>query len=682
MESGFLKKSDHVKLGNKKTRNSFKKGLNRTILTVVAECGKEIHLFRTKFVKQLFLIAGISMCIFFAGILPGFAQESNGYVWSVSFEGNEKFGGIVLSEITSAGGPTFFQKLFKKLDDYQFDENELKRDRIRITRFYERRGFHNVQVDYHVEEGDKSWKKGVTFTIQEGTPIKIRSSKITLQAPEADIEKIKEKDEYIRAVDRHEFREGRRLEMIRQPDVEGAFLLAMENCGYAWPEVDISVDVDSVANQADVNIEITPNSATFFTDFEVEGDISVPKRIVTRQTGLKPGDIYSSDEIQSAQRSLFNHHLFRFATITLPEQPKDSTLSALIRIREYEPRTVEASVGVGREEIVRGQVSWQHRNINGYGHRYGVDSRASTIEQRLSTNYLIPYTINEKSSSVSSIFGVHRLEPSFELFQAGFNTSLIYRFERNQNASVSYEYSFNEEISRDQGIELPSFFSNYNVSSITLSGYYSEGFSRSPRGWVIQPSVELSGIFTEGSFTFQKFNIDVRRYTPLTSTTTFATRINTGTIFYEEEESLPSNIRFFNGGTNSVRGWSRQSLGPKLPNLDSNGNFKEYIPVGGRTSFTFNAEIRQDLDGLISNFGIAAFLDGGQVWRNIQSIDGRVIQYGAGGGFRYQSPIGPVRIDIAYKLNPSDEDLSIYKGEDFGSPMDRIGIHFSIGQAF
>lgn len=648
----------------------------------MAEQGKKNYFCKFDFVRQIFIIAGISLCLIIVTNQQGSAQESTGYVWSVSFEGNEEYSGIVLSEIISTSKPNFFQKLFKKLDDYQFVENELKRDSIRITRFYERRGFHNAQVDYRVEEREKEWKKDVIFTIQEGTPIQIRSSNITLNAPEPEIEKIQQKEEYIRTVNRHQFREGRRLEMIRQPDVEGAFRLAMENCGYAWPEVDISVKVDSAANKADVNIEITPNSATYFTEFEVDGDISVPKRIVTRQTDIKTGDIYSNDEIQSAQRSLFNHHLFRFATITLPEQPKDSTLSALIRIREYEPRTVEASAGVGREEIVRGQLSWQHRNINGRGHRFGVDSRASFIEQRLSTNYLIPYTINAKSSNVSTIFGVHRVEPSFELFQAGFNNSLIYRFGRSKNASISYEYSFNEELSRDEGIELPSFFSNYNVSSVTLSGYYSEGFSRNQRGWVVQPAIELSGIFTEGTFTFQKFNIDVRRYTPITSTTTFAARINTGTIFYEENESLPSNIRFFNGGTNSVRGWSRQTLGPKLPVFDEEGDFREFVAVGGRTSLTFNAEIRQDLDGLIPNLGIAAFLDGGQVWRNLQSIDERVIQYGAGGGFRYQSPIGPVRIDIAYKLNPTDEDLNIYNGQDFGSPTDRIGIHFSIGQAF
>jgi outer membrane protein insertion porin family len=633
-------------------------------------------------VNKILIFTSFLLCLFFWNTHPVFSQDDSGTVWSISFEGNDEYNGIVLSEIISTKKPNFFQKLFKKLDEYEFNDLELRRDRIRIIRFYERRGFHNVHVEYRVEERNKSWKKDVIFEIEEGTPIRIRSSKITLQAPEADVERIRQKEEYIKTVNRHQFREGRRLEMVRRPDVEGAFLLAMENCGYAWPEVDISVDVDSVANQADVNIIVTPNSLTYFTEFEIEGDISVSERIVTRQTDIKKGRVYSRDVMQSAQRSLFNHHLFRFATMTLPEQPKDSTLTALIRVREYEPRTVEASVGVGREEIVRGQLSWQHRNIDGKANRFGADARASFIEQRLSTSYLIPYTINSKSSNVSSIFGVHRLEPSYELFQAGINTSIIYRFERNKTASISYEYSFNEELSRDQGIELPSFFSNYNVSSITLSGYYSEGFSRREQGWVIQPSIELSGTFTEGTFTFQKFNVDIRRYTPLTSTTTFAARINTGAIFYEENESLPSNIRFFTGGTNSVRGWTRQSLGPSLPIFDDDGNFKEYVSVGGRAAFSFNAEIRQDLDALIPNLGIAAFLDGGQVWRNIQSLDERVVQYGAGGGFRYQSPIGPVRIDVAYKLNPSNVDLNIFEGQDFGSPADRFGIHFSIGQAF
>ncbi len=589
---------------------------------------------------------------------------------------------MVLNQIIATSRPPILRKIFGKHSDFVLNETELRRDVVRLERYYQRRGFHNVDVQYEIEERRRDWRKNVTFHIREGTPLRIASSVIEITADDQTKQEIREARDFIRTVERHDFREGRRYQLIRQPDVEGAFRERLENLGYAWPDVGIEADIDSLANRVHVVIKITPNSKTYFTDFEIEGDLTVPERVLIRQTDIKPGDVYSRRQIQASQRSIFNHHLFRFATITLPEQEKDSTLTALIRVREYPLRTVEASIGVGREEIVRGQIAWRHRNINGTGHRFGVNARASFIEQRVGTNYLIPYIFNSRSSNVSSIFGVHRLEPAYELFQAGFNSGLIYRPQRNQTASLSYEFSINEELSRDQGVELPDSVLNYNISSFTLSGYYSEGLSRDQRGWVVQPSAEFSGTFGEASFTFQKFNLDVRRFTPITNSLTLAKRVNGGVIFYNQNETLPANVRYFSGGTNSVRGWTRQSLGPSLPAFREDGSFSEYVPIGGRATFAFNVELRQQLTQIIPNFGVAAFLDGGQVWEDPGSIDERPLQFGAGGGIRYQSPIGPVRVDIAYKLNPSNEDLNIFEGQNFGSNWDRIGIHFSIGQAF
>jgi outer membrane protein insertion porin family/translocation and assembly module TamA len=58
------------------------------------------------------------------------------------------------------------------------------------------------------------------------------------------------------------------------------------------------------------------------------------------------------------------------------------------------------------------------------------------------------------------------------------------------------------------------------------------------------------------------------------------------------------------------------------------------------------------------------------------------LQYGAGFGFRYRSPIGPVRLDFGYKINPNDADMALYDGVYYGGRLQRIGIHFNIGQAF
>ncbi len=609
-------------------------------------------------------------------------MERDPVVWSVDIEGNESYRELVLKEVIANESPSFFKKMFNLFDDFGYSEDEVRRDRIRLRRYYERRGFHQVEVDYEVTEDDEEWQKNIRFTIREGMPLMIQSSGVTINADSSVSQNIRESRDFERAMSRHEYRAGRRFEPIRQPDVEGAFLEALGNMGYAWPEIDIQTTVDSLANQVDVDIQITPNAKSYFSEFQIQGELSVPRNVLIRQSGLREGEQYSRSEIQDAQRNIFNHHLFRFATITLPEQDHDSTLTTLIRVREFEPRTIQASVGVGMEEIVRGQVQWEHRNINGHGHRFSTSARASFIEQRLSTDYLVPYIFNSKSRNLSSLFGLHRLEEAFELFQVGVNNSLIYQIDQRKTATLSYEYSLNEELSRDQQVELPDTVRSYDISSFLLSGYYSEAYSRGQRGWVVQPSIELSGTFGEASFKFQKVNLDVRKYTPITNSLTLANRINGGIIFYTQPDSLPSNIRYYSGGTNSVRGWDRQRLGPTAPSFDSQGNFDSYIPVGGRTTFLFNIELRQSLERIIPNFGLAAFLDGGQVWQDISSLPSRPIQFGAGGGVRYQSPIGPVRVDIAYKLNPTDEDLRIYNGENYGSAWDRIGIHFSIGQAF
>jgi outer membrane protein insertion porin family len=643
---------------------------------LVHKVKKHIHL------GKIVLLLIVMKAAVFSPFLSAQDTERDPIVWKVSFEGNENFSRMVLREIIAADSPSLIQKVLRKYSDFRLSETELRRDRIRLMRYYERRGYQNVSVEFEIITRRKEWQREVVFHVREGDPVMIHSSEIVIDAVDEIKEEIRETRDFERALARHEFREGERYQTLRTADVEGRFLQVLENQGFAWPEIEIETEIDSVTNRADIKIIARPNDKSYFSSITIEGDLSVPERILLRETNIREGGLYSRNKMQDAQRQIFNHHLFRFATVTLPEQARDSDLDVLIRVREHPQRSVQATIGFGREEYLRGQLSWQHRNISGTGHRFGASGRASFIEQRISTNYLVPYVFNPRSSNVTTLFGVHKLEPSFELFQAGLSNSLIYQLRRNATASASYEFSINEELSRDPDVSLPDTVLNYQVSSLSLSGYYSEGLSREPRGWVVQPFIEFSGTFKEATFTFQKISLDVRRYTQISRSTTLAARINTGKIFYEENRNLPSNILFFTGGTNSVRGWSRQSLGPSRPTFTDSGEFNTYVPTGGRAIFNFNLELRQQLTGIIPNLGLAAFIDGGQVWDDIENLGDRPIQFGAGGGIRYQSPIGPVRVDVGYKVNPTDEDLNIFNGEDFGSRWSRIGIHFSIGQAF
>jgi len=126
---------------------------------------------------------------------------------------------------------------------------------------------------------------------------------------------------------------------------------------------------------------------------------------------------------------------------------------------------------------------------------------------------------------------------------------------------------------------------------------------------------------------------------------------------YRETRELPIVERFFLGGRTTVRGYEQDTLGPK----GEDGN-----PTGGNAFLLANLELRTSLG---KGIGFVTFLDGGNVWLKAKDIEPGNLKYTAGVGLRYNTPVGPIRIDYGHKLEREP-------GESRGE------IHFSIGHAF
>ena len=621
------------------------------------------------------------------------AQNQDARVWNVKVYGNETFEDIVIKDRISNEAPSLFKKmLFWRKTGMRYNENEVKRDVIRIERFYQRRGFNDVIVNYRVETGRKEWHRNIHFEIVENTPIRISGVSHKTTATGKDSLLIFKNENYQRLLNRLHHKEGRRYEPVLNPESEGNLVDALNNLGFAYAESEINAEVDTMAKSVVIKVTSHPGPRTRFDSVLVEGEDNLDEKYIIRETGIIQGSFYNEDDLRQAQREVFNHHFLRFALVSIPEQEKDTTLNILIRVRENTPRAISLMFGIGNltriqgwgdfYKLFRGQIGWTHRNVRGRGERFNISARASAIEQRLSSQYLFPYFFNTKSSVTLSPFLQHKLEPSYEILRWGMTNSFAYQYSQNLAGTVSYEFSINDESTANPNINLPDSILSYNISSFQLNGYYARGFRDGRRGWMMRPSWELSGLFGETSFSFQKSSFDIRKFTELTESIVFAKRIYMSGIYFAKQDSLPSDIRIYNGGTNAVRGWNRLELGPKRPLFDEDGTFSHYVPIGGRATFNFNAELRFQLNNILKGLGFATFLDGGQVWKNFNDIGTTQLQYGLGGGLRYQSPIGPIRIDLAYKLNPTNEDLNIYRGRDYGSAWDRWGIHLSIGQAF
>jgi outer membrane translocation and assembly module TamA len=125
-------------------------------------------------------------------------------------------------------------------------------------------------------------------------------------------------------------------------------------------------------------------------------------------------------------------------------------------------------------------------------------------------------------------------------------------------------------------------------------------------------------------------------------------------------QDLPASERFFAGGDTTIRGFALDTVG--TPGTISERGF----PTGGNAVLILNGELRVPVWG---DVGTAFFIDGGNVFRRVTDFAIDELRGSVGFGVRYRSPIGPIRLDMGFKLDPRDGER-------------RRVLHFSIGQAF
>lgn len=177
-------------------------------------------------------------------------------------------------------------------------------------------------------------------------------------------------------------------------------------------------------------------------------------------------------------------------------------------------------------------------------------------------------------------------------------------------------------------------------------------------GWRMTLNVQPTAVAGEDTILFLRTEAQATAYRPLQvdGRTIAAGRIRLGSILGGSELSVPSDRLFYSGGGGSVRGYSYQGVGPRLP---------DNTPRGGISLFEASAEVRRDLG---RNIGAVAFIDAGAIGF-AETPDFSNLRYAVGVGARYNLSFGPIRADIAFPLDKREGDASFQ-------------VYVSIGQAF
>jgi outer membrane protein assembly factor BamA len=213
----------------------------------------------------------------------------------------------------------------------------------------------------------------------------------------------------------------------------------------------------------------------------------------------------------------------------------------------------------------------------------------------------------------------------------------------------------------------------YLLSYIELNTalYFTDRMLEPQDGVVIANRYQVAGGPLGGHYDFHKLTPSLSAYWQVIDRIQLAFRAEVGFIFpYGKAAAAPFNMQYYLGGADTVRGWGQRRLSPRTLECPNGDRHKcRAIPIGGKTEILSNFELRVYT---FRQFFVAAFLDVGDVQTGEAVFRPKEWNYTAGGGLRYQSPIGKLRLDVGARLNSTP----LSEGED------RWAFHLGLGEAF
>lgn len=598
--------------------------------------------------------------VFFTGLQYG---QENYALREVNFIGNQTFSSGRLLEEMSLHGTSGFQKTILRKKPLTNVDEFIPGDVERLIRFYQREGFLDVKIPLPQKEvNEEKQTINLTFRIHEGKPVLVDSVYFKINSDSGHSEEklhriIENLSSSLKLHKGERFRdEDAESDQIKLND-------RMVNRGYPYVEIERELSVKPDSHTVSITWHLESGPPCTFGDIEVRGNERVSPDVILQQLAFKEGETYRRRLIDKTQQQLYALGVFQIVTVkAILTQEKTPVIPMIIQIQEAPKFTAKFGIGYGTEEKLRVSADTRRLSFLGGARQLNLFLKHSSLEPyRVDLQLTQPAFITPQTVFTTGLFIRKETEPGYTVERKGGSVSLIHSLTRYVSGSVSYVL---EEVAQDttgfseSEVSASGFEELYNKSSIILGLRYdsSRPLFTPDRGMLSNLTFKMSGIGLNTAYDYFKILWDWRRYESFSSNKVIAFRVKIGGIIpYNRNDYIPSEDRFYSGGSSSVRGWGRSLLGP----LDAEGK-----PVGGNSLLEGSVEPRFPIYGPV---GGVFFIDFGNVWSNSFTYKLYEIRYSWGVGLRYGTPIGPVRLDVAKPI--FDEE-------------DRIQIHISVGNAF
>ncbi len=553
----------------------------------------------------------------------------------INFEGNTGFvDAVLLDQMATQPRSRFVIPGFGWLFSTGiYNPATLDVDKRALELFYKKKGYPDVQITADEPEIDEDNRFILHLNINEGTQKLIDSVLIEGAT-------IFETTQLYTELDA-------KLGKSYSTDVVGdgqRYLESLYNQkGYIYARIDHNYNPETRT----LVYQISEGIQAKFGKFSFDGDGKIKLHVLQREfenLGLVEGTVFNEERlfIESRQR-LLTAGLFREVEIKAQERHVVNTeiINVDVGVALKKPGSISVSGGYISSEGIRGTLELTHNNLFKRNMRVGGKISRGTRGNLYEITLIEPwFRLALLDKLIGPTIGTFRLfndnlEEYEDIRARGGTANLAKRLGRFSNLAIQYK----SQDLRDRE-DPPQIQTTVNSFGIEFHRDSRDHFLNPKSGWFNEFAIEYAGGFLKGKTSFFKVTTDHRYYWQFWGDTVLASAIRLG---YEKglrgnrDREIISFERFYAGGSTTVRGYPERGLGPE----DEFGNHR------GDVLFVLNTELRFPIYKFI---GGALFLDTGSVWNKFSDIQEVLPRLATGLGVRFDTPLGPARVDVGVPL--------------------------------
>ena len=601
-------------------------------------------------------------------------------VSDIRFEGNEKFSSRKLRSVMETKEAWFLSWL---LDSGMLKNEILDTDMERIKAFYYDNGYVNVRIDKPEVERKEDGIE-VLIRIDEGEQFEFGEIRFvgdtSTEHPMEEAELFKE----IEAQSGTTFRAS-----FLRKDVESLTDFFGDQ-GYAFANVEPETTVRPDDLKVDVRFRVDRGKPVKIARIDVTGNTKTRDKVIRRELKVGEQETFSATKLKKSQDALNRTGFFQNVNVTTRKSDTDDAINLLVDVKEGSTGTFSAGAGFSSDDRFLFNVRVSENNLFGRGLRVVLNVDVGSIRRNIYVSATDPYFLDTKFLTTATVFDYRLDFPDFSREALGFSVRALYPIEALglthigpisfEDSRIGFEYRL--EQARISNVALYAPPDVYASAGREVISALSPSFLRNTLNHAFDPtegsyqdvSLEFAGI--GGDTTYFRAEARARWFIPVVELGALGPLVfsSGGRIGWGIGQAgvsgreIPLIERYFPGGINSVRGYQVRTLGPREDVFGPQGQFLGSEPVGGTNQLIVQSEF---IIPLVPQLGLrgVVFFDMGNAWLQKDGIDVGNLRYSVGGGVRWLSPFGPLRIEFGVPLNLGEYERKEGILFSFGAPL-------------